>query len=50
MTVTKNGPFIRITLTEEEVAEFRGRLPTEILNKIIEAEREWEEFKPKWIK
>ena len=47
VNVDKNGTFTRITLTDEEVSRLRSQMPYEIQTLLEEAEKEWNETKPK---
>ena len=47
ISIDKNGTCTRITLTDEEVSRFRAQMPYEIQTLLEEAEKEWNENKPK---
>jgi len=47
MTVEKNGPFYRITLTEEDMVATRASFSLEMQQKIKEAEEYWDSQKPR---
>ena len=47
VNVYQNGRFIKITLTDEEVDRLKAHLPSEILDLLEEAKKEWNETKPK---
>ena len=47
IAVDKNGGFTRITLTDEEIDKIFAHLPYEIQKLLEEAQKEWNETKPK---
>jgi hypothetical protein len=47
MTVEKNGPFYRITMTEEEMIATLAMFPYDMQIKIKEAEEYWETQRPR---